>query len=79
MLLGCRKVSWSWKVLQASPSSDRKEGRGAGQGAAAGTSLTGGVVEHSLVDVVADPLHVLLQPRQVCRAELDGLAPPKQL
>lgn len=42
-------------------------------------SLTGGIVEHTPIDVVADLLHALLQPRQVCRAELDGLAPPKQL
>lgn len=50
-----------------------------GWGLQAGASLTGGIVEHTPVDVVADLLHVLLQPRQVCRAQPDGLAPPQQL
>lgn len=56
-----------------------EEGRHRGQGLAAGASLARGVVEHALVDVVTDLLHVLLQPCQVCRAKHDGLAPPKQL
>lgn len=76
--LGCVRVSWSRKELPASQGPGSREGRrgGGGRGPA---SLAGGVVEHAPVDVVPNLFHALLQPRQVRRAEHDGLAPLKQL